>query len=241
PTLRRVLEGMEGAASGSAPSPEWYARFGRVMRAAYAERLAGLGDAEPPGADSCTTHLTACDRDGMAVAMTTTLLSSMGSRVVLPRSGVLMNNGVMWFDPSPGTPNAIAPNKRPLTNMCPAVAAGADGRGPEIAAGASGGRRIMAAVAQMLSFVGEFGMDPEDAAHHPRVDVSGPDKVTADDRLPAAVLDRLRADAPVEAVEHGVAPLNFACPNLIRRGPDGEVAGVGDAMSPWSAAVAQRG
>jgi gamma-glutamyltranspeptidase/glutathione hydrolase len=239
PTLRRVLAGMEGAASGaSAPSPEWYARFGRTMRAAYAERLAGLGDAEPRAAESCTTHLTACDRDGMMVAMTTTLLSSMGSRVVLPRSGALMNNGIMWFDPTPGTPNAMAPGKRPLTNMCPVVAVGADGR-PEIAAGASGGRRIMAAVAQMLSFVGEFGMDPEEAAHHPRVDVSGPDKVTADDRLPAAVLDRLSADGPVEAVEHGVMPLNFACPNLIRRGPDGEVVGVSDAMSPWSAAVAQ--
>jgi gamma-glutamyltranspeptidase/glutathione hydrolase len=241
PTLRRVLEGMAGAASGPAPSPEWYARFGRTMRAAYAERLAGLGDAEPRAAESCTTHLTVCDRDGMMVAMTTTLLSSMGSRVVLPRSGVLMNNGVMWFDPTPGAPNAMAPGKRPLTNMCPAIAASADGRVPEIAAGASGGRRIMAAVAQMLCFVGEFGMDPEDAAHHPRVDVSGPDAVTADDRLPAAVLDRLRADGPVEVVEHGVMPLNFACPNLIQRAPDGGVVGVSDAMSPWSAAVAQGG
>jgi gamma-glutamyltranspeptidase/glutathione hydrolase len=174
----------------------------------------------------------------MMVAMTTTLLSSMGSRVVLPRSGVLMNNGVMWFDPTPGAANAMAPGKRPLTNMCPVIAAGADGR-PEIAAGASGGRRIMAAVAQMLSFVAEFGMDPEAAAHHPRVDVSGPDGATADDRLPAAVLDRLRADGPVEVVEHGVMPLNFACPNLIRRAPDGGVVGVSDAMSPWSAAVAQ--
>ena len=238
PTLRRVLEGMAGAAGGGgAPSPEWYARFARTMRGAYAERLAGLGDAEPRAAESCTTHLTACDRDGMMVAMTTTLLSSMGSRVVLPRSGVLLNNGVMWFDPTPGAPNAMAPGKRPLTNMCPVIAAGA--RGPEIAAGASGGRRIMAAVAQMLSFVGEFGMDPEAAAHHPRVDVSGPDGVTADARLPAVVLDQLRADGPVEVVEHGVMPLNFACPNLIQRAPDGDVTGMSDVMSPWSAAVAQ--
>src|SRR5918993_4439491 len=107
------------------------------MRQAYADRLAGLGEAEPQAAESCTTHLTACDRDGMMVAMTTTLLSSMGSRVVLPRSGVLMNNGVMWFDPTPGAPNGMAPGKRPLTNMCPVIAAGADGR-PEIAAGGAG-------------------------------------------------------------------------------------------------------
>ena len=242
PTLRRVLEGMAGASPGdAAPSPDWYARFARVMREAYVERLAGLGDAEPHAAESCTTHLTACDRDGMMVSMTTTLLSSMGSRVVLPRSGVLMNNGVMWFDPAPGTPNGMAPGKRPLTNMCPVIASAADGRRPEIAAGASGGRRILAAVAQMLAFVGEFGMDPEEAAHHPRVDISGPDTVSADDRLPVEVLDRLRADGPVEVVEHGVVPINFACPNLIQRGPDGRVTGISDAMSPWSAAVAQQG
>ena len=91
----------------------------------------------------------------------------------------------------------------------------------------------------MLAFVGEFGMDPEEAAHHPRVDISGPDGVTADDRLPAEVLDRLRTDGPVQVVEHGVVPINFACPNLIQRGPDGSVTGISDAMSPWSAAVAQ--
>ena len=91
------------------------------MKAAYAERLAGLGDAEPKAAESCTTHLTVCDADGTMVAMTTTLLSSMGSRVVLPQSGVLMNNGVMWFDPAPGQPNSVAPGKRPLTNMLPVI------------------------------------------------------------------------------------------------------------------------
>lgn len=240
PTLVRVLEGMADAPySGAEPSAEWYAQLARVMRAAYAERLSGLGEAEPRAAESCTTHLTACDKDGMMVAVTTTLLSSMGSRVVLPRSGVLMNNGVMWFDPQPGTPNAIAPGKRPLTNMCPVIAA--NDRGPEIAAGASGGRRIMASVFQMLSFVADFGMDPEAAAHYPRIDVSGPQGVTADRRLPEAVLAALATDAPVEVVEHGVMPLNFACPNLIRRDAEGGVTGISDVMSPWSAAVAARG
>jgi gamma-glutamyltranspeptidase / glutathione hydrolase len=244
PTLRQVLRGMEGAdaTAGGTPSPAWYARLARVMRQAYADRLAGLGEAEPQAAESCTTHLTACDRDGMMVAMTTTLLSSMGSRMVLPRSGVLMNNGVMWFDPRPGTPNAIAPGKRPLTNMCPVIAVRDGGGAPEIAAGASGGRRIMASVYQMLSFVAEFGMDPEAAAHHPRVDVSGPEGVTADRRLPAAVLDALAADAEVTVVEHAAMPINFACPNLILRAvAEGTAVGISDAASPWSAAVAAGG
>lgn len=238
PTLMRVLEGMRDADfSGPAPSAAWYAQLARVMRAAYAERLASLGDAEPGGADSCTTHLTVCDKDGMMVAMTTTLLSSMGSRVVLPRSGVLMNNGIMWFDPRPGSANAIAPGKRPLTNMCPLIAA--EGAEPRIALGASGGRRIMAAVFQLLSYVADFGMSPEAAAHHPRIDVSGPEGVTADIRLGAETIAALAAEAEVTTVEHAVLPVNFACPNLIRIRPDGMREGITDTMSPWSAALAQ--
>ncbi|MDN3567289.1 gamma-glutamyltransferase [Paeniroseomonas aquatica] len=238
PTTARVLEQMADAPLGAAPSPAWYGQLARAMQVAYAERLAGLGEAEPKGAETCTTHITACDKDGMMVAMTTTLLSSMGSRVVLPKSGVLMNNGVMWFDPTPGTPNAIAPGKRPLTNMSPFILAAGDQ--PEMAGGASGGRRIMASVLQLLAFVADFGMDPEAAAHHPRIDVSGPDGLTADRRLAPEVLAALVAAGAgePEVVEHSVMPLNFACPNLIRRGPDGEVVGISDAMSPWSAAVA---
>ena len=72
-------------------------------------------------AQSCTTHLTVCDADGTTVAMTTTLMSSMGSRVLLPKTGVLLNNGMMWFDPRPGSPNSIAPGKRPLCNMLPVM------------------------------------------------------------------------------------------------------------------------
>jgi len=112
------------------------------------------------------------------------------------------------------------------------------GDDPVLALGASGGRRIMAAVAQMLFFVARFGMDPAAAAHHPRIDVSGPDAVTADRRLPSDVLAALRADGPVEVVEHGVLPMNFACPNLILQ-RDGTRIGATDAMSPWSAAIAQ--
>lgn len=243
PTLIRLLAMMEDAPYGAVPDAAWYAYLARSLRAAYAERLAGLGDAdapteaEPVGADSCTTHLTVADSSGMMIAMTTTLLSSMGSRLVLPGTGVLMNNGVMWFDPTPGSANAIAPGKRPLCNMCPVIALDAKGN-PEIATGASGGRKIMAAVFQQLTFVTDFAMEPEAASHHPRLDVSGPDGVMADRRLGEATIAALRADAEVEVVEHTVAPGNFACPNLILQRAGMRV-GVTDTMSPWSAAVAE--
>jgi len=236
PTFARVVEQMAPVRPGGMPDAAWYAALCKALRTAYAERLAGLGDAEPKAAESCTTHLTVCDKDGTMVAMTTTLLSSMGSRVVLPGSGVLMNNGVMWFDPRPGQPNSIAPGKRPLTNMSPAIMV-KDGK-PWIAGGASGGRRILASVYQMLAFVADFGMDPATAAHHPRIDVSGPDGVTADRRLSDETRAALAAETAIEEVEHATMPVNFACPNLIVQDGNSRI-GISDVMSPWSAALAE--
>ena len=235
PTMARALELIPHWPA--TPDATWFAALATALRTAYRERLEGLGDADPIAAESCTTHLTTCDADGTMVAMTTTLLSSMGSRLVAPTSGVLMNNGVMWFDPRPGQPNSVAPNKRPLTNMLPVILA--DHGTPTIAAGASGGRRILAAVTQMLSFTAAFGMDPAAAAHHPRIDVSDPDTVHADQRLPPETLAALKAQGPVEEVEHATVPVNFACPNLIQI-KDGLRTGITDVMSPWSAAIAQQ-
>jgi gamma-glutamyltranspeptidase/glutathione hydrolase len=238
PTLKRVLEGMADAPyDGGEPSPAWYRSLARVMKSAYVERFAGLGESEPLAAESCTTHLTACDADGNTVAMTTTLMSSFGSRVLLPQTGVLLNNGMMWFDPRPGVPNGIAPGKRPLCNMLPIILA-ENGR-PFIAGGASGGRRILAAVFQLMTFIADFGMDVETAAHHPRIDVSSVDGASADSRLPAAVLEALAADGELQVVEHNAVPINFACPNVIVQAADGTRTGISDAASPWSGAVAQ--
>jgi gamma-glutamyltranspeptidase/glutathione hydrolase len=91
----------------------------------------------------------------------------------------------------------------------------------------------------MLAWVTDFGMKLEEAAHHPRIDVSDPEYLSADRRLPPAIIDALAADGPTEVVEHGVMPINFACPNIIISDADGTRAGISDAASPWSAALAQ--
>ena len=237
PTLAQVLDDMREVPVGAAPDAAWYVSLARSMKLAYADRLAGMGEAEPKAAETCTTHLTVCDAEGTMVAMTTTLLSTMGSNVVLPGTGVLMNNGVMWFDPRPGQANSIAPGKRPLTNMCPIIMKHNDR--PMLAAGASGGRKIMAAVFQLTSYVSDFGMDLESAASYPRIDVSNPTDVTADRRLGADILAALQADGPTELVDHSFMPGNFANPNLIVQRADGSRSGISDAQSPWSGAVAE--
>jgi gamma-glutamyltranspeptidase/glutathione hydrolase len=146
----------------------------------------------------------------------------------------------MWFNPAPGTPNSIGPRKRALTNMCPVIAA-RDGR-PRFGLGASGGRRILASVLQLASFIVDFDMSADEAAHHPRVDVSGAEGVAIDRRLPEPVIDRLTGGkSGARTVEHTVWPAQFACPNLVLRGDDGTNHGVSDTLSPWSAAVAEPG
>ncbi len=237
PTLQRVLDQMRTAPWGDKPDAAWFRALARIMKDAYAERLAGLGEADRNAAETCTTHLTVCDSEGTMVAMTTTLMSSMGSRVLLPKTGVLLNNGMMWFDPRPGQANSVAPGKRPLCNMCPIIVKENDA--PILAIGASGGRRIMASVFQVMSFYADFGMSVEDAAHHPRIDVSSAEDATADRRLSADILAGLQADGPTEIVESGAVPINFACPNIIVQHGDGTRSGISDVASPWSAALAQ--
>ena len=81
-----------------------------------------MGDAEVAEARrACTTHFSVVDRHGNLCAVTQTLLSIFGSRVVSPSTGLLLNNGIMWFDPEPGKPNSLGPGKRCLGNFCPVI------------------------------------------------------------------------------------------------------------------------
>ncbi len=236
PTLAFAVERLAGQHFAAAPDAAYFTALIAALREAYRERLEHAGDAAT-GAPTSTSHITAIDRDGTICALTTTLLSSFGSRYVLPGTGILMNNGIMWFDPRPGRANSLMPGKRALTNMCPLVAM-RDGR-PWFGLGASGGRRILAAVLQMASFIVDFGMDPVAAAHHPRIDVSGGEGFSIDRRLPPAIIEPLAALPGAAVVEHAVFPSRFACPNLVLRDADGINHGISDAMSPWSTAIAE--
>jgi gamma-glutamyltranspeptidase/glutathione hydrolase len=141
-------------------------------------------------ASGCTTHLGAIDAAGNAVSLTQTLLSAWGSRVVVPGTGVLLNNGMMWFDPTPGRPNSVGGDKRPLSNMSPALVI--DNGRPVATLGAAGGRRILNCVAQMITNLIDFGMTMQPAVSAPRIDASTPDLLVSD-RLPSSTQDALRA------------------------------------------------
>ena len=239
PTMARVLGALDKRKTAKGkPDADWFVAYAQALREAYADRLETMGETDDSKNPGCTTHLNVIDREGNMVAHTQTLLSVFGSRLVLPSTGILMNNGMMWFDPRPESPNYFAPGKRPLTNICPVIAR----RGGEgwFAVGASGGRKIMPAVMQLSSFLIDHGMTLEDAFHQPRIDASGGDTVGVDPRQPPEVQKALAAKFPLNQTELVVYPTNFACPSAVLNEPaTGEHQGISDVMSPWSGAVAQ--
>lgn len=239
PTIKRVLKSLEGQKfPAGGPGADAFVAYAQQLRDAYAERLATMGETDDTKNPGCTTHFNVIDREGNMVAHTQTLLSVFGSRVVLPTTGILMNNGIMWFDPRPDSPNYFAPSKRPLTNMCPVIARRGDHGW--FAIGASGGRKIMPAVMQISSFLIDHGMTLEDAFHQPRIDASGGEIVGVDPRQPADVQRALSSKFPTALTELVVYPTNFACPSAVLRAPaSGEHQGITDVLSPWSGAAAQ--
>ncbi|MDP2306344.1 MAG: gamma-glutamyltransferase [Pseudomonadota bacterium] len=122
--------------------------------------------------DAGTLHISVIDGSGMAVALTTTINTSFGSKVVAPRSGIVLNNEMDDFAARPGTPNAfgliqgeanaVEPGKRPLSSMTPTVVLGADGR-PELAVGGSGGPTIITATYQVIRGVLDEGRSAQAA------------------------------------------------------------------------------
>jgi gamma-glutamyltranspeptidase / glutathione hydrolase len=245
PTLKRVLtdwmEKLPAIAKGTAPVAAHYAAYAEALDRAYRDRLQNMGatNKEAAGSEtrpSCTSHFCVADKEGNVVAWTQTLLSRFGSFMLSPSTGILMNNGIMWFDPVPGKPNSIRPGARPLSNMCPTVALSP--RLGALAIGASGGRKIMPAVAQILSFLVDFGMDFDGAFHCPRIDVSGGDVALVDRRLGRSVMDVIGKSMKAELTDLAPYPAQFANPSATQAAPDGTKLGAADLASPWSGAVA---
>jgi gamma-glutamyltranspeptidase/glutathione hydrolase len=110
-----------------------------------------------------TTHLCTADKAGNMVALTLTLCGGYGSGVTIPGTGILMNNGMYWFNPVPGNSNSIEPGKRHIANMAATLVL-KDGE-PILVTGSAGGRRILTTVTEMLINVLDFNMGAQAVAH----------------------------------------------------------------------------
>ena len=236
PSLLQALEHVRPdlTKGGDAPDADDYVSIARALQATYQNRLKNLGEGALGGN---TTHICVADSDGNMVSLTQTIMSAFGARILLPQTGLLMNNGMMWFDPRPGGPNSVLGRRRPLCNMCPTLARMGDGTW--IALGACGGRKIFPSVFQLLLFMLDYSMDVDETVHQPRIDVSGTDIVTMMAQLPESVQAAIEDNFEQTWIRpNGVAPNHFALPQVIARKPDGPMAGACFVPSPHAKVAA---
>jgi gamma-glutamyltranspeptidase/glutathione hydrolase len=136
----------------------------------------------PPGwqqdfFDRHTTHIATADAAGNWVAITATINTSFGSKVVVPGTGVVLNNEMDDFSIMPGVPNAfglvgaennsIAPGKRPLSSMSPTIVLDPSGK-PLMAVGAAGGPKIITQVVLAIIRTLDFHQPLPDTIAGPR-------------------------------------------------------------------------
>ena len=180
---------------------------------AYAARQrSSIGPRATPSADiragaparegQNTTHYSVIDRDGNAVATTTTLNFSYGLGLVAEGTGVLLNNELDDFTAKPGASNAYGlvgfeanlpgPNKRPLSSMTPTIVL-KDGK-PALITGSPGGSRIISTVLQVIVNALDFKMSVAQAVQASRLHHQWmPDETDVEPGFAPVSLDDLRA------------------------------------------------
>lgn len=144
----------------------------------------GLESLETPG----TSHIVTADASGMAISLTTTVNLLFGSQLMVPETGVIMNNEMNDFSipnssnafgyvPSPS--NFIRPGKRPLSSISPTMVDFLANGTLYFVVGAAGGSRIITATIQNLWHVLDQGLSSPAALAQPRLhDQLEPNQVT---------------------------------------------------------------
>ncbi len=178
------VPGAEAAARETA-SPE----LARALAAAIGERATPSSDVVPPRGGG-TAQISVADAEGNAVSMTTTVNGYYGACLLVPGTGILLNDEMDDFDTAPGVPNqfglvgtganAVAPGKIPLSSMSPSLVFAPDGR-LLLAIGSSGGSSIPSTVAQAIANVVDHRMRLDDALAAPKIHHQWlPDRIEAE-------------------------------------------------------------
>ncbi|WP_050049578.1 gamma-glutamyltransferase [Halostagnicola sp. A56] len=181
------------------PGGQYYTSPRDIEQAKHGGNASGArnGKRNEPRANSAvahpgqTTHFTTADAEGNVVSWTSTIEQLFGSGIMVPGRGFMLNNELTDFDATPGGPNEVQPEKRPLSSTSPTIVT-RDG-GPFLTVGSPGGWSIIHTVSQILLNVAEFGMDIDDAIAEPRVYSATGAWVQAEDGVPNDAVDELNA------------------------------------------------
>jgi gamma-glutamyltranspeptidase/glutathione hydrolase len=247
---RDALLGNPDDASGTA------AVLDELLDDARIAQLAGRIDparaAQPPASTMApagdTIHLAVVDAEGNAVSLIQSNYFGFGSGIVDAATGVVFHNRGSYFSLERGHPNELAPGKRPLHTLLPAMLFRDDEPGPWIVVGSMGGDAQPQIHAQFVSAVVDGGLDIATAVSAPRWFVAPetrfapPITVEAEPRFGPGVIEALRAlGHPVAVVEPFDSDLGHEhAIELVHGGPaspDGSVAATTDPRSAGLPAV----
>jgi gamma-glutamyltranspeptidase/glutathione hydrolase len=144
------------------------------------------------GEEEYTTHFVVADSQGNVVTSTQTLGMLFGSKVLVPGTGIWLNNSMAYctFEPKGNPLDAIA-GRRKLAGFCPMFVL-RDGK-PWIAIGSPGGHTIVQTVPQMVMNMIDFRLDVQQAIAAPRLSFIEPDITAVDEGMPESVRKALTA------------------------------------------------
>lgn len=162
-------------------------KVSRIGGARYA-RTMDVNNVKPgdaAGMRESTTHFNVVDAEGNAVSVTQSL-GGFGSGVVVPETGILLNDFLYWFDLDADSPNVIAPHKK--VEMC--LSPGMIWKNGKVFAcmGTPGSHGIMETTPQFMSNLMDFEMSVQAAIEAPRVRPLESNRVIAEGRISKAVL-----------------------------------------------------
>ena len=154
----------------------------------------------PAAHDHGTSNMLVVDKDENVVALTTTINTPFGAKLMVPKLGIILNDEMDDFSVAPGVPNAyhligavandIRPGKQPLSSMTPIIVL--KGGLPYMTAGGSGGPTILSGVLQVALNMLESHMDAEAAVVEPRIhEQAVPDIVFVEEAMPEATRNAL--------------------------------------------------
>jgi gamma-glutamyltranspeptidase/glutathione hydrolase len=138
-----------------------------------------------------TTSFSIGDRDGNLICVTQSLGSPFGSGVVVPGTGLCLNNFLYWADLNPASPNHTSPGDALPMCMSPTVSL-RDGK-PVLALGTPGSYGIMQTQAQAMVQYLDYGLPLQDAIEAPRARIWDGRLVEPESRIAPAVLKELGA------------------------------------------------
>ncbi|MCH7989609.1 MAG: gamma-glutamyltransferase [Planctomycetes bacterium] len=152
------------------------------------------GMVSPGKVEGLTTHMAAIDEAGNVASITQSLGNGFGSGVMVPGTGILLNNFIWWteIDPKCDTPNLVEPGKRWCSCMAPTHVFRDDGRF-WFSIATPGSEGILHTTLQMILNILEFDADPQTAIEAPRFRLWEETKMQIENRVDAAVLEELTA------------------------------------------------